>query len=391
MRYDVIIVLVYASIFGCNAYEYDQLDSVVKAHNEFTIDAYQELVKIFNGSNFMVSGLSAEIALSLLANGARGETQYELLEGLRLPYDIENVNKAYANITSRLKINQTRIKLLSANKIYLAQNFLIKNQFHDIAVKIYDAEVQNLDFNNSEEAADTINDWVDHKTNSRVQDFVDSKTLKSNTKLVLVNALYFAGEWKNPFPIDNTADLTFHSSPTESKEISAMHTAAFTKYAYNDKLKAAFLELEFTDGNFSMTFVLPDKIDGLAAVEKNIAEYLAPQNMKIKEVLITLPKFRMETAINFTSILESLGITDIFHDADLSGIADNKLEVSKIDQKTYIDVNEYGAAAAATTAISVGNRQKGFQRTFKADHPFLFYIKENDLGEVLFVGRFTSK
>uniref|UniRef100_A0A6P7FDA3 Ovalbumin-related protein X-like n=1 Tax=Diabrotica virgifera virgifera TaxID=50390 RepID=A0A6P7FDA3_DIAVI len=387
MRY-VVIVLV-CVIFGCNAY--NQFESVLKANNEFTIDAFQEVGKTFNGNNFMFSGVSAEIILSLLANGARGETQYQLLENLRLPTDIEGVNTAYTNITPRLNIDQTLVKLFSANKIYLAQNFLISKEFNDTAVNIYDAEVQNLDFENAHEAANTINSWVEQKTNNKIKDLIDSETLTSDTKLVLVNALYFTGQWKNPFPVDNTADILFHSSPTESQKIPTMQNEGIIKYAYNEKLKAKFLELEFADGNISTTFVLPDAINGLADVEQNMAKYLAPQKMNPSAVIVTLPKFRIETTINFTSILESLGITDIFDDADLTGIADARIQVSQVKQKTCIDVNEYGAEAAAATAVSIDSRNAGPQKEFQADHPFLFYIKDNDLGQILFAGRFTNE
>ncbi|XP_050498903.1 ovalbumin-related protein X-like [Diabrotica virgifera virgifera] len=387
MRY-VVIVLV-CVIFGCNAY--NQFESVLKANNEFTIDAFQEVGKTFNRNNFMFSGVSAEIILSLLANGARGETQYQLLENLRLPTDIEGVNTAYTNITPRLNIDQTLVKLFSANKIYLAQNFLISKEFNDTAVNIYDAEVQNLDFENAHEAANTINSWVEQKTNNKIKDLIDSETLTSDTKLVLVNALYFTGQWKNPFPVDNTADILFHSSPTESQKIPTMQNEGIIKYAYNEKLKAKFLELEFADGNISMTFVLPDAINGLADVEQNMAKYLAPQKMNPSAVIVTLPKFRIETTINFTSILESLGITDIFDDADLTGIADARIQVSQVNQKTFIDVNEYGAEAAAATAVSIDSRNAGPQKKFQADHPFLFYIKDNDLGQIIFAGRFTNK
>ncbi|XP_028143470.1 antichymotrypsin-2-like isoform X1 [Diabrotica virgifera virgifera] len=383
----VVFLTIIASFFGCNA---DNFKSVVRGNFDFTAHTYEELVKISGNNNIIVSGLSAEIVLSLLANGAKGETQKQLLNGLSLPTNIEDVNKAFAEITSHLNTNTPDLKLLSANKIYPRQDFPVEKSFKDIAVNFYSADVQNLDFNDPDKAARTINSWVEQKTNNKIHNIIDPETLKGSI-LLLVNALYYTGKWDHDFDKFGSADRLFHSSSTESKKIPTMYTESFVKYAYNTKLKAKFLELGFQGGNVSMTFVLPDEINGLAAAEQNLKEYLAPQPMEPELVAITLPKFKIETKINFKSILRSLGITQIFQpSADLSGISKGLLIVGSVLQKAFINVNEDGVEAAAATMASIipVMARPRPKQTFNADHPFLFYISQNNL--LLFVGRFMQ-
>ncbi|CAH1260661.1 unnamed protein product [Diabrotica balteata] len=391
MRYTIVFLLL-VSIFGCYAVN---LKSFVQGNDKFTVNTYQKLVKISGDDNIIFSGLSAEVILSLLANGARGTTRKQLLQGLNLPHNIPNINKAYTKITSGLNINEDAYTLKLANKIYLASDFSIRSEFNDVAVNSYDAEVENLDFSKSVKAANLMNSWVEEKTNNTIKNLIDPQTLNAFTKLVLINALYFSGQWENPFSAKKTTDKIFHSSPTKSKKIPTMYTEAYANYAYNQQLKAKFLELRFINGNISMTFVLPDEIDGLAAAEKNLGQYLASQEMKYARVAITLPKFKIETKIDFKPILKSLGVKNIFSNgADLTGISKERgLKVSSVLQKAFINVNEDGVEAAAATAVIIG--QKSLvppppKFIFEADHPFYFYIRDWNTGITLFSGRFVN-
>ncbi|XP_072379485.1 antichymotrypsin-2-like [Diabrotica undecimpunctata] len=389
MRYAIVFLLL-VSIFGCYAVN---LKSIVQGNDKFTVNTYKELVKISCKDNIIFSGISAEVILSLLANGARGTTRKQLLKGLNLPQNIKNINKAYTKITSGLNINKDAYNLKLANKIYLAPNFSIRSEFNDVAVNNYDAEVENLDFSKSVKAANLMNSWVEEKTNYTIKNLIGPQQLNGLTKLVLINALYFSGQWENPFSARKTTDKIFHSSSTESKKIPTMYTEAYAKYAYNEQLKAKFLELGFINGNISMTFVLPDEIDGLVAAEKNLGLYLASQELKYARVAITLPKFKIETEIDFKPILQSLGVRNIFEGADLTGISkEGDLKVSFVLQKAFINVNEDGVEAAAATAAALVQKSvpPSPQFTFDADHPFYFYIRDMNTGITLFSGRFVN-
>ncbi|XP_072379487.1 alaserpin-like isoform X2 [Diabrotica undecimpunctata] len=387
-----VVFLVLISIFGCYA---NTLKSIVQGNDKFTEYTYKKLMKISGKEeNIIFSGLSAEVILSLLANGARGTTRKQLLKGLSLPQKIKSINEAYRKLITGLEVNEDEYNVKLANKIYLAQNFLIKKQFNDIAVNNYAAEVENIDFSQTSKAANLMNSWVEEKTNNRITNLIDPQNLNPSTVIVLINALYFSGKWKNPFSPMNTAKRTFYNSPAESKKITTMYTESIAKYAYNEKLKAKFLELSFNNGNTSITFVLPDKIDGLSAVEQNLKLYLAPQTMESARVAITLPKFTIETEIDFKPILQSLGVRKMFKPGnELSNISNGTLQVDFVLQKAFIDVNENGVEAAAATAVNlmpVSLYEPPVKFIFDANHPFYFYIRDLNTDLTLFSGRFLN-
>lgn len=385
------VILFIVLIAKCRS---DNVKIVVQGNEEFTVKTYKELVKISGDNNFIFSGLSAGTVLSLLGNGAEGDTRTQLLKGLSLPEDLEITNKGYYQLQPHLKLNTNTLKVLSANKIYPAKGFNISEKFNDIAVNIYESGVQNLDYNDAEAAAYTINKWVEDKTNNKIKNLISPSSLSPKNKLVLVNALYFTGRWLDAFEV--VLKGFFYTSTNDSIEKKFMHSFTRAKYNHDDNLKAAFLELDFKGGNVSMTFVLPDSPKGLAAVERDLEEYLKPRNMKKANVRISLPNFIEETTIDFTPILKSFGITKIFTpEADLSGISDTgPLQVDYVIQKAFIDCNPFGVEAAAATAVLVDriapSRHPGPIVTFKADHPFLFYLRENDTGATLFAGRYQK-
>jgi len=393
MRYGVVVLLVIGSIFGCHS---EDVKSVVRGNDVFTANTYKELAKTSGDKNIIVSGLSAEVILSLLANGAKGETLKQILSGLSLPEQLEVTNKAYGEILAHLNVNTENLKLLSANKIFPAEGFTVAKKFDDTAVNVYHSGVQNIDYKNPEVAANTINQWVEDQTNKKIKNLIKADSLSASTALVLVNALYFSGTWQDTFEKYQTKKRVFYTSATDSKEIESMHTETHAKYSYSETLKAKFLELQFLGGNVSMTFVLPDSRTGLGAVEQNLENYLEPQTMENAKIAVTLPKFTINTEIDFKPILQSFGIDKMFtSEADLSGISDAApLKVDFVLQKAFIDVNEDGVEAAAATAVGMDGAffqiPKPPKYSFNADHPFFFYIRENNFGTTIFAGRFNN-
>ncbi|XP_057655006.1 antichymotrypsin-2-like isoform X2 [Diorhabda carinulata] len=381
-------ILSLALIAGCNS---DNVKSIVQGNDEFTVKTYKELLKI-SADNFVFSGLSAETVLALLANGAKGETRSQLLKGLSLPENLDSTNNGYKELLPSLNIDKESLKLSSANRIYPAKGFSITEAFNNTAVNVYESGVQNLDYTNQQAAASTINQWVEEKTNNKIKNLIDPNKLSSSTVLVLVNALYFSGEWTDHF--DYVSKGPFFTSATASKEVDFMRTETWAKYSHDDNLKATFLEMDFIYGNVSMTFVLPDSRTGLTATENNLQEYLKPKKMEYARVAVTIPKFKIETTIDFKPILQSFGIEKIFTNGDLSGISsEGPLKVDFVVQKAFIDCNQKGVEAAAATAVGVVGYsliERPIKYNFKADHPFFFYIREKHYGTTLFVGRFNK-
>ncbi|KAK5650727.1 hypothetical protein RI129_001756 [Pyrocoelia pectoralis] len=353
----------------------------------FSADVYKEQLKAAR-DNFLVCPFSAEIVLSLASLGARGNTAEELTKGLRLPND----NAKIRNIFQTLSVNfeeERPYQLRSANKIYIAEGLTINKDYQAIAVDSFKADVENINFNDSEKAAETINEWIELKTNNKIRELVNKDSFSESTAFVLVNAMYFNGLWLHEFGKTFGLKIPFYVTKAETVDVEVFGGRNKFNHYYNDKLNAAFLELPFVGNDIAMTFVLPKEKDGLKRLEMNIAEIFAKQPYLVTDIEVHLPKFKMESRVDFKSILKSLGVHDAFTSvADFKGISDTNVRITEILQKTFIEVNERGATAAAATE-STAEFLSVPKETFIADHPFLFFLKHDKYG-ILFVGRYIN-
>ncbi|KAG5861742.1 hypothetical protein JTB14_013348 [Gonioctena quinquepunctata] len=238
--------------------------------------------------------------------------------------------------------------------------------------------VENVNFVENEAAAKTINGWVEDHTQKRIQNLIDPQIISGDTKMVLVNALYFKGEWQNPFSIDDTASRKFHKPKGDTVNIDMMEQTETFSYYECPKVNAKFLEMRYQGANVSMVFVLPNEIEGLATLEQNMEEIMKPQPLVATRLTVQIPKFEMETKIGMIPILEKLGIRRIFG--------------AEVVQKAFVNVNEAGTEAAAATAVAIEyySLNEGVPPTkhFIADHPFAYFIKYN--GVILFAGRYIQ-
>jgi serpin B len=241
-----------------------------------------------------------------------------------------------------------------------------------------------------------MNSWVEKHTNDKIHELIDSKLLDEDTRAVLINALYFKANWSSPFLPASSENISFYKTTTDIAQVAALrHFEVDFNYYECPHLKAEFLELPFEGNEASMMIVLPKERNGLASLESQIENVFAPMHTLKPEFLnVILPKFRIESSLNFKNILKKLGVKKIFdaQEADLSGVAGEKgdLIVDEVAQKTFIDVSEEGVEAAAATlaSIAVPDSRRGTPKNFIADHPFIFYIKVKDT--VIFAGRVTD-
>nr|BAI59109.1 serpin1 [Tenebrio molitor] len=366
-----------------------------KANNLFTPAVYKQIAQT-EKDNFLVSPLSAETVLALLQSGCKDETAQELRTALHLPDDKETVESAIKSLLPKLK-GSDLYTLHTANKMYVKKDFSIKDGFKKAAAQVYYADTDTIDFTQSVQAAKTMNSWVEKHTNDKIHDLIDSNSLDQYTRAVLINALYFKANWSSPFRLASTRNINFYKTATDIVQVDALqHFRKYFKYYECPHLKAEFLELPFKGNEASMMIVLPKERDGLAALESQIENVFAPiHTLKTEYLNVILPKFRIETLINFKNILKNLGVQKIFNEteADLSGISGEKgdLIVSQVAQKTFIDVSEEGVEAAAATFVVVGVPTSALNvspKNFNADHPFIFYIKVKDT--IIFAGRVTD-
>ncbi|KFO85751.1 hypothetical protein N320_09182, partial [Buceros rhinoceros silvestris] len=231
----------------------------------------------------------------------------------------------------------------------------------------------------------------------QIQDFLEPGSVDLDTVLVLVNAVYFKGIWKTAFKEENTREAPFNVTEHESRPVQMMRQNSTFKVATVAAEKMKILELPYTSGELSMFVLLPDDISGLDELENKITfekliEWTSPDVMEKKRVKVFLPRMKIEEKYNLTSVLMALGMTDVFSpSANLSGIssADN-LKLSEAIHEVYMEVNEEGTEMAGSTGMVGDIRHSAELEEFRADRPFLFFIKHNPTNIILFFGRYCS-
>jgi serpin B len=370
------------------------LQEFTTGNNLFTAALYKEVLKE-NQGNFLVSPFSIETVLALTHSGAKDETAYEIRAGLRLPNSTEKTEAVYATLLPTLKGND-KYALHTANKIYVKDGYPLKEDFKNKASTVFQSGIENIEFTQKVDAANTINSWVGKQTNNKIQNLIDPNILGPDTRIILINALYFKGKWVYPFESDSTIKRDFYKTAKDVVQVDTMHNTDVYNYYESPELKAKFLEMPYEGDDLSMVIVLPNEKEGLAALESQIEKVFAAPRFTQERVSVSLPKFTVENKIQLKKILQNLGINKAFSDeADLSGLAGKKgdLAISDVIQKAFINVTETGTEAAAATAV-IGVDRIGFFGPpyvfyFDVDHPFLFYIvlKEN---LILFSGRVTN-
>ncbi|KAL9959831.1 hypothetical protein ACROYT_G033188 [Oculina patagonica] len=324
---------------------------VAEATNKFALDLHKCLAnndKFANG-NLFYSPASLLIALAMTSYGSRGNTAAEILKVLHVAsVSSPDLNKSMKKFIDTLNgASDENIKLLTANRLFVEKSFEILEVFKEGTREFYDAELALVDYiTNVEKSREEINRWVEEKTNDKIKDLIPSGMLSSDTRLTL-------------------------------------------------KLACKILEMPYTGRKLSMVIYLPNETHGLAKLEEkltydNLQESLSLLDASMDEVEVFLPKFKLTQQFDLNNILSKMGAKEMFipGKADLSGISTEPLFVSKVVHKAFVEVNEEGTEAAAATAIGVNTFSMPLPKpVFKADHPFLFLIRHNDSGAILFLGR----
>jgi len=250
----------------------------------------------------------------------------------------------------------------------------------------------------SSEAAELINNWVAENTNNKITEILSPSDINSMTRLVLVNAVYFKGEWVHIFNENNTRDDDFHISANEHVNVKMMYRKSRVYYGVNSELNCQALELPYAGQNVSMFILLPDQTTSLSQLEEkltanDLANAREKFSMRKGEVNVWLPKFKLDVKLSLAKVLREMGITDLFdeNEADLSGIGGSQdLVVSKILHRAVVEVRENGTEAAAATAIVITLLSAPIaleEFDFRADRPFLFFIQDRPTTSILFLGR----
>jgi serpin B len=375
--------------------------AVIESGNQFAVDLYAKLAA--GNDNLFFSPQSISTALAMTYSGAGGETATQMAHVLHIQTSADALATGEAALIKRLNEAGSRglYQLTVANRLWGAQGYHFLDGFLKTLHDNYQADLQQLDFAaQPQQAAQTINAWVEQKTNGKIKDLISASALTPLTKLVLTNAVYFKGKWETPFKPESTQTAPFFLSAEKQADVPLMFLKSHMRAAQvtlADSANLQILELPYTQDELSLLVLLPKQRDGLAALEKklsweNVKQWIG--SLRRQEVNIWLPKFKLEAQFQLAEVLKDLGMPLAFSDkADFSGMdGQHDLLISDVVHKAYVDVNEEGTEAAAATGVMVGAMAMPAAPPleFRADHPFVFLIRENRTGSILFMGRVTD-
>lgn len=370
----------------------DNVQALQEGNSAFCFDLYRVLRN--EDGNLFFSPYSISTALGMTYAGARGETETGMASVLHFPREQKAVHESFSQIQSHLASIQDKgtIQLNVANGLWLQQDYPLLDDFLDLTKKHYGAGIHPADFaGNTETARKAINTWVEQETREKIQDLIKQGMLDAATVLVLCNAIYFKGDWLSAFDKEKTRDADFYVGPGKTIKTPMMNQSTEVKFRRFEGFSA--IELPYVGNDLSMVVFLPEQQDGLAAFEEMLNHETVKiwlddlYNTSASEVSVSLPKFKTTCEFDLSAVLIEMGMEHAFSGADFSGMTGRKdLFISKVVHKAFVDVNEEGTEAAAATAVII---DKAFHRllAFRADHPFLFLIRENETGSILFVGR----
>ncbi len=381
---------------------------VAEGNSAFAMGLYQQLRS--GEGNLFFSPYSISTALAMTYAGAKGQTAEQMAMTLRCPTMPEVLHKlaltgepltqeqfaqAFGRIIKDLNSRggKSKYELRVANALWGQKGFEFLRAFTQTVEDQYGGKLQELDFVKAvEKARRTINSWVEKKTNDKIKDLLSAGDLDAATRLVLTNAIYFKGNWASQFKKSQTQDEPF--TLLNGTEVQAPMMNQKTKFGYAETDTLQVLEMPYVGEELSMVVLLPRKTDGIGELEKdltgeNLAQWL--QEAHKREVIVTMPKFKMTSKFSMASVLRSMGMTDAFTArADFSGMTGRRdLFISAVIHQAYVDVNEEGTEAAAATAVTMKLTAVLPDQTpvFRADHPFLFLIRDKTSGSILFLGR----
>jgi serpin B len=358
--------------------------------NTFSVDLYRKLSSE-NAGNLFFSPYSISTALAMTYGGARGDTAEEMNRVLH--FGGQNAtHPAFAALRTSLNGIQEKgdIQLSIANALWPQQDYAFLPAYMDLIRKDYGSEIRPVNYaQDTEGARKQINRWVEQQTNQKIKDLIGQGVLNSLTRLVLVNAIYFKGNWASQFDAKDTRTAQFRLPDGNTADVQMMSRKARYGLAEEDNLQV--LELPYEGGDLSMLVLLPSEADGLPALEQAIStDMLSSLGFRTQEVQVSLPVFKLESSFGMSETLKQMGMPKAFStESDLSGMDGTRdLYISAVIHKAFIEVNEEGTEAAAATGVVVGLRSLPRPpKEFNADHPFLFLIRENSTGTILFMGR----
>jgi serpin B len=379
-----------------SAQENTDIKELVQGDTQFAIDLYKKMK--LNEGNLFFSSYSIPSALAMTYGGARAETEKQMAAVLHLSLEGEKLHSAFADMQSKLNAVQRKkeIQVNIANSLWPQERYPFLKEYLKLAKKYYQTEITPVDYKtNPESARKKINSWVEEKTNNKIKNII-STLPDPLTRLILVNAVYFKGNWARQFEKSTTTQSPFY--PKESKSIEVPMMNQTSKFNYGEEESLLVLELPSVGNELSMLVMLPKKTGGLQNLEEILAKDSLDgwtRNLSNRMFEVYLPRFKMTSEFSLDEELKSMGMNDAFDmdKADFSGMDGNPnwLYIGAVLHKDFVDVNKEGSEAAAATVVHKKEPSAPPEPVlFRADHPFLFLIRNNATRSILFLGRLIN-
>ncbi len=377
---------------GVNA-QSGETNSLVSGNNAFALDLYGRLKS--GPGNLFFSPFSISACMAMTYAGARNDTAAQMARTLHFNESQDRLHAQFGDWQSQLNAAQQKheIELKLANGLWGQEGHPFLPEFLGIARRFYGARLNQVDFGvGPESIRQAINGWVANETQGRIDGLIPSGMLSRETRLVLVNAIYFKGQWARPFNRRNTTQAPFFVTRADTVPSPLMTISAVFKYAAPEGLQ--LLELPYRGGGCSMVVLLPGETGGLDDIEHRLNEpqldtWLAQG--RPQKVNVFLPRFKLAGQFALASTLTGMGMPAAFSSAaDFSGMDGKRdLHITAVVHRAFVEVNEEGTEAAAATgsAMALTSVRAGPVPTFRADHPFVFLIRDAHSGGILFLGR----
>lgn len=371
--------------------------AVTKGNDAFAVDLYGHLRE--QKGNLFFSPESISTAFAMADAGARGETAAQMARVFHFTLPPEQLHPAMGALLAGMNAPHTGYELRVADALWAEQDAHFLPSYLELMQNDYGADFHRVDFKGHPDAVTgRINQWVEKETNNRITNLIGPGMLTPQTKLVLTNAIYFKGTWRARFEKGATQDGEFHLSGSQTATVPLMHRMG-SGYRYYDSGTFQELEMPYDGEDLAMVVLLPKEPDGLDALEQRFTADAANEWMEklepVGRVILTLPRFTMTQQFELSGTLSEMGMPQAFSGAaDFSGMTGKpEFRISAAIHKAFVDVNEEGTEAAAATVIGMratameARRQEPPPVVFRADHPFLFMIRDVKTGGILFMGR----
>ncbi|XP_066103208.1 serpin B10 [Saccopteryx bilineata] len=393
------------------------MDSLAKSINQFALEFSKKIADSSEGKNIFFSPWGIATSLAMVYLGTGGNTAAQVAQVLQFNRDqdskscpqsekkrkmhfnlgkAEEIQSDFRALISEINNPSNAYVLKTANGIYGEKTYPFLIKYLEDMKTYFGIEPQSVNFlEHSDQIRKEINSWVESQTEGKIMDLLPADAVDSTTRMVLVNALYFKGTWEHQFLVQDTTEKPFRINKTTSKPVQMMSMKKKLPVFYVENPQTIGLQLHYESRDLSLFILLPEDISGLDQLEKaatyeKLSEWTSADMMEMYDVTLHLPRFKLEETYDLKSALSSMGMSDAFNPskADFSGMStERNLFLSNVFHKSFVEINEQGTEAAAGTGSEVGFRLRLPSIEFKADHPFLFFIRHNKTNSILFYGR----